>query len=1013
MATQPSVRVNGYEIGTHPMRRIVWAETEGLLEATKPAQWTSFETFSGPGRNHGGDMDYPARRLSIVVRISKQDSFLGKHEALAALSEIFSGKPAIVQVGSLYVEAEFAPAQIVKDAWKLTAGYLTVRFDGEAIPGTYFGEYGFELGRDQGVIINDDRPDNASLIFAGNSFTLTAPGTAPTEAVASMTNTSLASTTVYLKGAQGQMMPVNLDATGYGRIDEAYGFLLYPGANAITIVDSAGALIATGTFSTCFYGTRFRFIGNSDNRMADGFVLNHARTASATYLSTAGTLTTAGDGVARIGVPWVTRRNLVVNSILNGTTGWTLNAAGTDPSIAYGTAANPVNGAVDAFTLTDDSAVNQERIIEEFTIPANTSAYLSSVYVMKSSATHLPALRVTLGSNAIHVQINTSTGALTKVTVSGSGSGFTVPGTATDAGAFWRIPVSFFGDGASTTSQIGLVPSTGTVAGTSSGTGTGSATFWGPQFEQASAVTPYQPTNATGPDLTNPLNGAGLVLEGSGTNLLTYSQDFANAAWTKTGITATNAADPNGALTAATMDLTVVGALIDQTTSQAWGTATFDGSFWLKGSANGIQVQLQLIRSDTGATVGTRTITLTTAWERYDTSAVGPGAGNVKWRVTRVSTTGTATIAWAQVEAGSFTTSYIPTTAATATRQPDLCGIVPLQQELIHSHDLTQGAVGSGTWNRTAGASVTKSGAANTLTLAATTDAIYQAVTPASVASTTRTAAARLKLGTLSGSVLLRLLDQSGNVIASKTIATTDLRATDTRTFYVTGTAASDDTGLRVQIIGNSGTGTVIVESLRLVKGSHPGMEVQTGDTAIPAPVSPALDPAWQQNGRISFRILPAPPTPPNLAEVLLLGIRQSGVGKGIWRLIRRDSKTSSDQSVAFDRAHDGASGSGGTAGRGLLESASGTAFFNSAPHDAELEWTNEIRESDGVREMWQRLYIDGVLVASQDVAALYGATAWAEIDPSRLISDGNVFSTLSDVILDYPTPRAGYRQVT
>lgn len=63
---------------------------------------------------------------------------------------------------------------------------------------------------------------------------------------------------------------------------------------------------------------------------------------------------------------------------------------------------------------------------------------------------------------------------------------------------------------------------------------------------------------------------------------------------------------------------------------------------------------------------------------------------------------------------------------------------------------------------------------------------------------------------------------------------------------------------------------------------------------------------------------------------------------------------------------------------------------------------------------MWQRLYIDGVLVAQQDVAALYGATAWAPIDPSRLVSDGNVHAVLcgpkKGVIIEFPTRRAGYR---
>ncbi|MNT95011.1 hypothetical protein D3C72_2368090 [compost metagenome] len=69
---------------------------------------------------------------------------------------------------------------------------------------------------------------------------------------------------------------------------------------------------------------------------------------------------------------------------------------------------------------------------------------------------------------------------------------------------------------------------------------------------------------------------------------------------------------------------------------------------------------------------------------------------------------------------------------------------------------------------------------------------------------------------------------------------------------------------------------------------------------------------------------------------------------------------------------------------------------------------------------MWMRLYIDGALIAQEDVATLYGATAWAPIDPSRLISDGYVNAVISGpssnpggVIIEFPRPRSGYRQVT
>jgi hypothetical protein len=231
----------------------------------------------------------------------------------------------------------------------------------------------------------------------------------------------------------------------------------------------------------------------------------------------------------------------------------------------------------------------------------------------------------------------------------------------------------------------------------------------------------------------------------------------------------------------------------------------------------------------------------------------------------------------------------------------------------------------------------------------------------------------------------------------------------------VTGTPGGSVSGLQIQIIGNAGTGTVIVESLRLVRGSHPGLEVMTTDTPIPAPASPALDPAWSQNGRIRFRVL-TPPISTGLSYAFL-GALQSGVAAGLLRFYRPSEISAASEQVRFDRAHNGVTGTGGSAGRGMLQP-NVIGFWNGAPHDVILEWTNEINETTGVREMWQRLYIDGVKVAEQNVTALYGATAWAPVDPSRLISDGSVHAVLSmqpnggGVIVEFPPRRAGYSQV-
>lgn len=81
--------------------------------------------------------------------------------------------------------------------------------------------------------------------------------------------------------------------------------------------------------------------------------------------------------------------------------------------------------------------------------------------------------------------------------------------------------------------------------------------------------------------------------------------------------------------------------------------------------------------------------------------------------------------------------------------------------------------------------------------------------------------------------------------------------------------------------------------------------------------------------------------------------------------------------------------------------------IYDSAPHDVELIWRNYT--VNGVRSMPMEIWVDGVLVATQDVAALYGATAWTAPNASVLLSDGSTFATLrapSDggPIIRYPT---------
>jgi hypothetical protein len=264
------------------------------------------------------------------------------------------------------------------------------------------------------------------------------------------------------------------------------------------------------------------------------------------------------------------------------------------------------------------------------------------------------------GFNATAVY-NLSTGAITDA------SGDALITTATSVGnGWWRITIT----GSRSNSDFRIYPTNTNGAATTNG----NILVQNVQLEAGDIATDYIATTSAAVSV-GPVSGVPrldylnstcprLLLEPQRTNVATYSEQFDNAAWSKTKatVTANDTISPDGYTNADKIVFADGTSTIYQTYNLAGATAT--RSVYIKGTAG------QTISLD-DVFASQPLITLTGQWQRITFTAAAPNGYGFGISTFGGATARTIWLWGAQAEVGAYATSYIPTLGTSVTRVAD------------------------------------------------------------------------------------------------------------------------------------------------------------------------------------------------------------------------------------------------------------------------------------------------------------------------------------------------------
>ena len=390
--------------------------------------------------------------------------------------------------------------------------------------------------------------------------------------------------------------------------------------------------------------------------------------------------------------------NLVLRSEEFDNASW----AKTNSTVTANAAVAP-DGTSTADKLVENTANGIHSAVQTVTVVSGTT-YAFSAYV-KAAERDFALIQSNFGNN-VYGTVNLSTGATNLIGGTGALNAVSV------GDGWWRVSLTAASSNPS--GAFNIYTATNSTTFSYTGDGTSGIFIWGAQLEPVTYQTTPSTYNATtsaayyGPRFDyDPVTLApkGLLIEEQRTNLLTYSEQFDNAAWQKAAATATANATtaPDGTSTADKVVATATTAFHGIYQAPTGTVASYTYSVYAKAAEYS---KLQIANSTagtwsatfdlaTGATIATGGVSVLSSsiqsvgngWYRCSITFTGaaipaahimmgyPNTGatlnNFGVQYTGDGTSGL--FLWgAQLELGAFATSYIPTVASTVTRSADV-----------------------------------------------------------------------------------------------------------------------------------------------------------------------------------------------------------------------------------------------------------------------------------------------------------------------------------------------------